>query len=531
MFDDDGDSIYGGEGSGVAEDPDSGISTSTPLPVKRTGEVSMLVQSTITKASPVIANPSSKHANMDHPRTCMMLDTDPGSDAPLAQKWYKWATPGPHQASHEATPDDGSAKVIVSKMNDVMCELASSPSPVLAACSKRIYELGKCDSVGGWNDVELTVRCPMQRLSYVTDDRRLGNQGDELVFFVDENQELKCGRNTWDRASSTYCLMNTQFKFQFNGGERPMAITFGFDATFQPIVETSDGNKVYVPQAGPFVKLMDFSQYTETELTRARPSGFVPLTDRLVLLLCRISCCDRSTYIGLGIDDWKRVTLLTYIGPVFKYDPEKKKWLTYTQLKGWAIDETDMNAKTMLQAAATSIQTRARELVNRPDFTAVYHASQSIFTAVNGVNDTKASDPLAIKTSVNRLQMLPTTDRSMVSFVLTMINWTKEPGIISSFEDCKHIGYNNGIQMTTPPYAFVQRTSQYRISVEMGCDLLPAPEKNSPEWEELQRKVFEIPLKTFLDWDVVAREVDKFAVLLSSSCVQPAPVLWWGSVV
>ena len=132
MIDDDGDSIYGGEGSGVAEDPDSGISTSTPLPVKRTGEVSMLVQSTITKASPVIANPSSKHANMDHPRTCMMLDTDPGSDAPLAQKWYKWATPGTHQASHEATPDDGSAKVIVSKMNDVMCELASSPSPEMA---------------------------------------------------------------------------------------------------------------------------------------------------------------------------------------------------------------------------------------------------------------------------------------------------------------------------------------------------------------------------------------------------------------
>ena len=484
MIDDDGDSISGSEGSGVAEDPDSGISTSTPLPVKRTGEVSMLVQSTITKASPVIANPSSKHANLDHYRTGMMLDEVPGSDA-VVEQWYNWATPGTRQASHEATPDDGSAKVIVSKMNDVMCELASSPSPEMAACAKRIHELGKCDSVGGWNDVELTVRCPMQRLSYVTDDRRLGNQGNEQVFFVDENQELKCGRNTWDRASSNYCLMNTQFKLQFNGGERPMAITFGFDATFQSIIKTSDGNKVYVPQAGPFVKLMDFSQYTETELTRARPSGFVPLTDRLVLLLCRISCCDRSTYIGLGIDDWKRVTLLTYIGPVFKYDPEKKKWLTYTQLKGWAIDETDMNAKTMLQAAATSIQTRARELVNRPDFTAVYHTSQSIFTAVNGVNDTKASDPLAIKTSVNRLQMLPTTDRSMVSFVLTMINWTKEPGIIGSFEDCKHIGYNNGIQMTTPPYAFVQRTSQYRISVEMGCNLLPAPEKNSPEWDRL----------------------------------------------
>ena len=61
-------------------------------------------------------------------------------------------------------------------------------------------------------------------------------------------------------------------------------------------------------------------------------------------------------------------------------------------------------------------------------------------------------------------------------------------------------------------------SSAYRISVEMRCNLLPAPEKNSPEWEELQRKVFEIPLKTFLDWDVVAREVDKFAVLLSSSC-------------
>ena len=120
MLDEDGNSVPGGEGSGVANDHDNGISNSRSLdPSPSNGTVRpMTVESVVTKLSPQMANPGAKSASMTNYRTGMMIDSDPASESGYGKKYYLWVTPG---RGNLETPDDGSAKVIIDKMLHVLC--------------------------------------------------------------------------------------------------------------------------------------------------------------------------------------------------------------------------------------------------------------------------------------------------------------------------------------------------------------------------------------------------------------------------
>ena len=349
-----------------------------------------------------------------------------------------------------------------------------------------------------------------------------------VFSFYGAEDYCKRGRFTWVRSKQEYIQMNTQLEIKLKNGT---TLTFRFSAEGHPTIEASDGSNVHADTdatksdfAQVFFELIDFSQYSEHSLHRNRPPKFVPMEILLLVALCH----------GQASTDMTMAAILMYLGPTLRNDRENgvSTWYTYTHSKRWTKDGSDLNAKTMIRAAATDLERILKDLTNpkyRGDFASLYYLASSVFFP--RVDDAKQSDDDKVKESKSddvfhaRLrgrskEFMPSSERAKAAFVAEITPWVSEHGITKSFEENKHIDFENGVLMGSNPHAFVQPTPGLHVIVKMGCNLLPQP-KNEQEVAELEDHALRRVLPLFGDNRAVAlRELDKVAVTFSGSCEQ-----------
>lgn len=541
-------------------------------PSPRGGEVPMRVQPMLTKISTGCANPDATHCNMEHFRNTMMIDIDPNGSDPCCPKKYNWATRGTRDVS--AVKDDGSAIVIVQKMRHVLasCESdnllpsesgrdhnsitqqmsdvdstprvdldhdaliaaahsidsgdAPQPEAVVRTVLQDIDTLIQCEDAD-WRLVEIRAHMPMMCLDRQTDDRALGPQvgpgmSDDVAhssgaYAVTERKELVHGRDRWRCANPQERVLKTELCLEAFDPPDPKnaasrrhlrrSITFKFTTEGAPIVEIyeplASWRLSFTPNTQPFAALMDFSQYSERELAEVRPADYVPST---TLVLVAAFAADGS-HAG---EPLQLAALIKHVGPKIRYDGGK--FWTWTGGSGWKKHDPHTEVTIAVRAAESELVQQLLDLTARTDFETLYYMAISKHE-IHVMEDQLAS----IKKKAKSFSIVPKSDRGLASFINQLIPWVIEHGFAKSFERCKDIAFNNGVQQMCPPFAFRAETPDDRVFVRFPCDLPQAPTSEEQKIT-LRETALEPLLDLFQDRAVALREADKFACLLSGTC-------------
>jgi hypothetical protein len=457
-----------------------------PIPPKRVNETSVLVTPMVTKSSPLCADPRAENITMEHVRQSMLLETDPNDGPENKKKWYTWAN------------DDGSKGVILRKAGLVLDKTDVSHDIKDALASALSMADG---DEGGGDDLTVYAHCPAQRLLPEADDRGFGvaSKG----FVVNEHTFLKSGRNTWRPADATYRRFNTQIQIEIDT-EVTGYITFRYDGK-KPVVEVDQ--RVYAAPPQELLNLLDFAQYTERELAELRPPGFIPMKTLQQLTLL---ASPRGDISNAAIP-----SLLAQLGDKVRFD--EGAWRTWKPGSGWQKDDSDVNIRTALKAAATDVQKELYDLSFHPNFGVMCTESSRQFglADLDGVKTDEEEPNLEQK--ARTIKILPTSERGLASFVLVVQPWAMEEGFAKSFEKCKSIAFGNVVQEMEYPYATHIETPADRVVTRIDCDLPPPPQTHA-ESLELQRFALKPFKEIFLDDDVALREADKAACLLTGTC-------------
>jgi hypothetical protein len=362
--------------------------------------------------------------------------------------------------------------------------------------------------------IDVKVHCPMNRLNSETDDRDLGarvNNDDEereedqaqqqSAFSVDEQQTVRRGRNSWRKSESRYRVLNTQVKLTAND----KTVTFKYEGS-KPVL-VIDGHEDLIPALSKeLAALLDFSQYSETELARVRPDGYIPMKSMLTAAVTADDCMDRQI-----------AALLTHLGPKLKHDAGS--WFTWTDEDGLTKCDGDEEVRKALRAAASNLEAKQKGLAHDGGINAVYYRAIGQFHLRDGTCDGQGRRGSVTPRSLAlNCTFMPQTERGESSFLSRLKPWVAEPGFAKSFEACKDVVFKNGIQQMVPPFAFRQPTPDDRAIVRIDCHL-----PSSPTTEEAKAEAQETALSFILDlFDgdraVALRELDKLACLLSGTC-------------
>ena len=541
-------------------------------PQSRPNEVPMRVQPTLTKMSPSCAHPTKSFFSMENVRACMMLDMDPADGAWLENEWVTPANEGRDTHNEFVTPDDGSARILATKL----CVVLASCQPDHATASESEHEhnlsmIQQMEAVDAssredldsdaltaaahaipddrshalrlatndieavllegsdWLNVTINAHVPMMCLEPQTDDRALGPQANSDGhampggFAVNEEKVLTCGRDRWRLADPQQRVLNTELRFvrhapptdRTRGRVLRQVICKFIDG--RPMVELEaygvDRSRMsFEPPAQLFAELMDLSQYSERELAEVRPAKYVPLTTLLQLAAF-------AGVGGCGGDDLKLAALITHAGPKIRYDGGK--WWNWKSGVGWRNGASNTEAIIAVRAAATDIERQVSDLADRSDFKVLYHMATGKFQTDTGETPSapgaQTVSTMEIKKRATQWKLLPSSERGLASLMAQLLPWVSERGFANSFERCKDIAFTNGVQQMRAPFAFRTETPDDHVLVRIPCDLPQAPTS-----EEQKIALCEIALEPLLDLfqdkDVALREGDKIACLLSGTC-------------
>ena len=503
------------------DEPDVLGTRARPPEEDKPGEIPMRIQPVLHKYSAECADPGADVANMEHFRFNTMLETDPNHAH--GKNFYDWPTDSENAAF------DGSARVLLGKALNVltpichahMREAGEDESPVhedLDVIRKSLRDAHKKADEGEYepmSEIKLQIHCPMLRINSEIDDRDLGarvNNDDEereedqaqqqSAFSVDEQQTVRRGRYSWRKGESRYRLLNTQIKLTAND----KTVTFKYEGS-KPVL-VIDGHEGSIPAPSKeMAALLDFSQYSETELARVRPDGYIPMKSMLTAAVTADDCTDRQI-----------AALLTHLGPKLKHDAGS--WFVWTDEDGWTKCDGDENVRQALRAAASNLEAKLKGLAHDDGIDAVYYRAIGQFHLRDGTGEEQGRRGTLVtpRSLALNCTFMPKTERGESSFLSRLKPWVAEPGFAKSFEECKDIKFKNGIQQMVPPFALRQPTPDDRAIVRIDCHLPP-----SPTTEEAKAAAKETALSFIIDLfggdqDVALRELDKLACLLSGTC-------------
>jgi hypothetical protein len=464
------------------------------LPETKRKEVAMPVMHVLTSWSPRCADPGSKMANMDHVRNGMMLDCNPARTGSDARTFYKWTSPVSKVSKSNKVEYDGSIHCFMDRASG-----ATDGVVGLEAVHDRVRALATDKSPSGWHGIELSVHAPVQRLCPETDDR--ASNGIVLNaasnFCVTEEKYLVSGRHRWRMNNPGPCLLNTEFALVIAGIGK---IIFAYDSA-KPFIE-KDGERFNVTDPQAFHRLLDFTRYDEGELAKQRPANCLVAKTAQLLAACNSKSGSPACLAAL----------ISHIGPRLAY--ERGQWYTWSH-GGWRKDDDDTNVKTMLRAAATELKQIVFQIAYQAGFASQWNKALDWFGLQEDAPDDGGSQPDDPKKVATGSSFLPTSERGLSMVVSQILPWAMETGFSKSFEDNRDLGFLNGVQQMTPPYAFHPSTPADRVMVQLDCDL-PADEADEADGGELLLSYL-LPLFNN-DEGVAKRERDKIACLLSGTC-------------
>ena len=479
---------------------DAEENTSPYVPPLLENETSVLVSPTLTKVSPMCANPGSQNANFEHVRQAMLLGEDPV--VPNTEKWYDWDN------------SDGSIEIILGKCMNVLAEIPDE------RCARAI-QLSKASTCASPGGVSVKVHSPFQALLSERDDR--GYADASSSFFVNEHRILKNGRYSWSPTDAKYRVSNTKIQLGVEDPERDhqgrwckILLTFRYENGAKPIVQIE--NEAFDPinqvtqlechtiVAAPtqeLAELLDLTQYTERDLTAVRPKDYYPVKTLQLLTSLGSKRLERDQVAAV----------LTHMGPKVRYDG--KKYQVWTASSGWSTDDGDVLVRTAVKAAATDLEEELEKLRRGPRFLSICNRAFSLFGMHEQAPDEDEEGKLASK--AKSFCMVPTSERGLASFIANIQPWLMESGFNKSFEACKDIAFNNCVQEMQLPYATHIETPADRVTTRIDCDLPPSP-VTEEEKEALKDFALQPFRDIFIDEDVALREADKVACLLTGTC-------------
>ena len=529
------------------QDPDDGLTmeerrkkmvaegkrnSSAPPPLLNDNQSPRGLEVVMTPLSHIAAPPNADTVNMDHMRSGTMLDKDQMGN----EKWYSMNN------DKDSDEYDGSPDVVcryLHKMLDGMYT-RSLDDPEL---HNFFLKVNDCVMRGSFADIRIDVHIPILSLQPGVDDRSLGPEvegdgADQLTkedmlkleskrpFFVC-NRKLKTSRSTWDPTDTCDRLINTKFKFSCRtslGCNSTVQLSFSKDG--EPCIHCykQDGPpKVHiVKDRQAFLNVVDFTQLNETELSRARPPKFVPARVKLLAL------SKTGSVSGLFTNDELTVTLLLIeVGSRIRFD---KKYYVFEDGRWKPPQANNSSTLKSLKAAYAQLKHERKELQERSDFQTIFMSAVVMFAPGRGLDFSlsgpgAAADEETKKRARKRekdegcdgLVKLPEKATEKGDFLCKILPWIEEDGFARSFERNKMIGFNNGYQQMSPPYAFLKPSPEHRVMVHMDCDL-PVGANVEEMMEKGQRLLLDCLLPIFLDPNVALREMSKLAALFSGGC-------------
>ena len=570
MIDDDGDSIYGREGSGSEEENDDegkeegeekgeednerddtrSVRSDTlsiqsaaekakkkekhasrPPPGKREDEITQKVRVCVSSMSARVCNPSDAIINLDHVRFGTLLDksaVDPSKDM-----WYNMASRG-----DEA--DDGATVVILKRAEADLRVFSSHFSGYGQSSCETVADQIKdvIDSGSGLGNLSISVHVPMNTLNNETydagmEDEDTGGHKRVPYFVVNEDKVFKSGRNSWSPTEPRKCALNTQIRITHWQNDCDWSHTFRY-VNGQPAIEIRDGSEhetvifahaLVKPQAvQAHSDLLDFTQYCEYELKCARPDTYTPAKTEILLVA--------GGGIHAETDAFKNAALIMHAGCKIRFEPTEVRsgtWFTYKVTPSkqcWTLSESDAEAKRAITIAATELEGELLNLAARNDLECQYRtACKRLHVSTADIEEGKPA-PGDWPDEKNVLYLLSERMRSCSllqrggrhTTPLDQIkHWVTELDFHKSFEDCFDIGYSNGVQQMRAPWAFIAPSADQRVLIHMCCPL-PASPSTDDEKAELEKLALGPFLDVFVRLDVSHRELDKAACILTGSC-------------
>jgi hypothetical protein len=508
------------------------IAPSTKLPTLYENERPMLVETVLTKVSPMCANPGKLHlrrddgsvpdqqllsvANMDHFRSGMLLEVDPLERTYMMtetkKKFYEWATPETDRRAAtdhwKFAPYDGSAMHMMQRIMEVVNKTEDKDSKLNEAAGVIQENLAR-----GEIGCVISVHVPMQRLLPETDDRGLATEESSCYtsdFAVNEQRILKRGRYSWTLSDPEYRFSNTQISLGYiRGVSNSLGLTFRYLGR-KPVIEIDNREGSSVTLSAPkqeLAALLGFSQYSEYELAKARPSSYVPI--RVLQLLAAVAPHKNNL-------EHRIAAILMQLGEKIRYDSCGTCFI-WTGGTLWVEDEGGKSVRTAIQAAASDVEYNLNLLAGRSDIDVLWNrASQYFHYEAETVAD-KNGTPTPPMLIVRGCKIMPQSERAEANFNAKLRPYLVDDSFAKSFEKCKDLGFPNGVQQMTPPFAFHPATPADRVTNYFGVEL-PAPPTSQEEREELEAIALEPFLEVFVDRDVALRELDKAACLLTGTC-------------
>ena len=113
-----------------------------------------------------------------------------------------------------------------------------------------------------------------------------------------------------------------------------------------------------------------------------------------------------------------------------------------------------------------------------------------------------------------------TNARKLREFCYQLLGWTIRPDFGAAVNASRQVGFRNGIQDFTPPYAFHPPTPLDLVSKRLPYDLPEHSEHSEHRATEDEEYVLSIYMMMFFDKDVALREMDKDAVTFLGECAR-----------